>query len=93
MPLTDSALRAGLEAKRAAAIAYLGRRYVLAQAPRLNELREAQREAAAIPVREALPVLWALTDGDITISGPDQSHLTDCLNSMRRAIDTARGRA
>lgn len=93
MRLTDTALRAGLEAKRAAAIAYLGQRYVLARAPRLNALREAKRENAAIPVREALPVLWALADGDIQISGPDQGHLTQCLNALRRAIDAARARA
>ena len=91
--LTDQALRAALEAKRAAAVAYLGKRYVLAQSPRLSEIREARREAATIPVREALPVLWAFHDGAIAISGPDQAHLTDTMNALGRAIRSAQGGA
>lgn len=84
--LTDTALRAGLDAKRATAIAYLGAKYVLAKPITRESLRTDRQAHAAVPVADVHPLVDALAEGAIYIGGHDAQRVTAGMNRVERAI-------
>jgi hypothetical protein len=84
--LTDAALRAGLAAKRAAALEYLGDKYVLANPVNRESLRTRRAKQAVVPVSAVHPLLDVLAEGEIYIGGHDSSRVTAGMNAVERAI-------
>ena len=91
--LTDAALRASLDAKRSAALQYLGNRHILATPVTRDSQRALLQLQATVPIAAVTPLIEALISDDIDLVGAGVPHVTAQINRAEKAIRYALAKA